>query len=251
MDTKAHLTRQFAKAGIPLQLTDAAFVRGLQGARDITVNNGVFAVAFAVDTAPPWGVARGGIVDIALVDGDSVGFDIASLADFLPNTWTNWSSSYQRVTVVEHTAEEVLIEVERDWGAVELRTSYWIRSNDSLIHTVTEMRNTGDDALGTIKSGYVVWPDGGTMFGIPGLYGVNASSEESALADWTAAYGEDWVLALHAPYATIVEYDGQDRSIDVRISRIRPKVGDDPDNPRRIKTVRSKGYLFVADVNQG
>lgn len=44
-----------------------------------------------------------------------------------------------------------------------------------------------------------------------------------------------------------IEYDGQDRSIDVRISRIRPKIGDDPDNPRRIKTVRSKGYLFVKE----
>lgn len=45
-----------------------------------------------------------------------------------------------------------------------------------------------------------------------------------------------------------IEYDGQDRSIDVRISRIRPKIGDDPDNPRRIKTVRSKGYLFVRET---
>lgn len=45
-----------------------------------------------------------------------------------------------------------------------------------------------------------------------------------------------------------IEYDGQDRSIDVRVSRIRPKVGDDPDSPRRIKTVRSKGYLFVKEL---
>lgn len=45
-----------------------------------------------------------------------------------------------------------------------------------------------------------------------------------------------------------IEYDGQDRSIDVRVSRIRPKVGDDPVNPRRIKTVRSKGYLFVKEL---
>jgi two-component system response regulator RstA len=47
-----------------------------------------------------------------------------------------------------------------------------------------------------------------------------------------------------------IEYDGQDRSIDVRVSRIRPKVGDDPVQPRRIKTVRSKGYLFVKDVQR-
>jgi two-component system response regulator RstA len=44
-----------------------------------------------------------------------------------------------------------------------------------------------------------------------------------------------------------IEYDGQDRSIDVRISRIRPKIGDDLDSPRMIKTVRSRGYLFVKD----
>lgn len=45
-----------------------------------------------------------------------------------------------------------------------------------------------------------------------------------------------------------IEYDGQDRSFDVRISRIRPKIGDDPMNPKRIKTVRSKGYLFVKEI---
>ncbi|WP_108445390.1 winged helix-turn-helix domain-containing protein [Halomonas denitrificans] len=44
-----------------------------------------------------------------------------------------------------------------------------------------------------------------------------------------------------------IRYDGQDRSIDVRVSRIRPKIGDDPNQPHRIKTVRSKGYLFVRD----
>ncbi|MCY1441448.1 Transcriptional regulatory protein OmpR [compost metagenome] len=45
-----------------------------------------------------------------------------------------------------------------------------------------------------------------------------------------------------------VGYDGQDRSIDVRISRIRPKIGDDPIHPRMIKTIRSKGYLFVREA---
>ena len=45
-----------------------------------------------------------------------------------------------------------------------------------------------------------------------------------------------------------VGYDGQDRSIDVRISKIRPKIGDDPITPRLIKTLRSKGYLFVGEA---
>ncbi|ANY85821.1 MULTISPECIES: response regulator transcription factor [Pseudomonas] len=47
-----------------------------------------------------------------------------------------------------------------------------------------------------------------------------------------------------------VGYDGQDRSIDVRISKIRPKIGDDPIHPRLIKTLRSKGYLFVGEAAQ-
>jgi len=45
-----------------------------------------------------------------------------------------------------------------------------------------------------------------------------------------------------------VAYDGQDRSIDVRISKIRPRIGDDPIHPRLIKTVRNKGYLFVPEA---
>ena len=41
-----------------------------------------------------------------------------------------------------------------------------------------------------------------------------------------------------------VEYDGMNRSIDMRVSRLRKALGDDAENPQRIKTVRGKGYLF-------
>jgi two-component system response regulator RstA len=36
-----------------------------------------------------------------------------------------------------------------------------------------------------------------------------------------------------------------DRSVDVHISRLRQKLGDDPRRPRRIKTVRGVGYLYM------
>ncbi len=42
-----------------------------------------------------------------------------------------------------------------------------------------------------------------------------------------------------------IEYDGLDRSVDIRIARLRKLLMDDPANPRYIKTVRSKGYLFL------
>jgi DNA-binding response OmpR family regulator len=45
-----------------------------------------------------------------------------------------------------------------------------------------------------------------------------------------------------------IEYDGLDRSIDIRISRLRKKLQDNTAQPFRIKTVWAKGYLFAADA---
>jgi len=44
------------------------------------------------------------------------------------------------------------------------------------------------------------------------------------------------------------EYDGLDRTMDVRISQLRRKLGDNAEEPFRIKTIWGKGYLFVADA---
>lgn len=40
-----------------------------------------------------------------------------------------------------------------------------------------------------------------------------------------------------------------DRSIDVQISRLRAKLGDDSKNPRMLKTVRGLGYMLVLEHN--
>jgi len=45
------------------------------------------------------------------------------------------------------------------------------------------------------------------------------------------------------------EYDGLDRSIDRRVSRLRKKLLDDPIRPNLIKTVRGKGYQLCAYFN--
>jgi two-component system response regulator RstA len=66
---------------------------------------------------------------------------------------------------------------------------------------------------------------------------------------WLLASNAGRVLSREEIFSALrgISYDGQDRSIDVRVSRIRPKIGDDPEYPRRIKTVRSRGYLFVKE----
>lgn len=42
-----------------------------------------------------------------------------------------------------------------------------------------------------------------------------------------------------------IDSESFDRSIDVAVSRIRSKLGDDPKNPEYILTVRGAGYMFI------
>jgi DNA-binding response OmpR family regulator len=44
------------------------------------------------------------------------------------------------------------------------------------------------------------------------------------------------------------DYDGQDRRFDVMLSSLRKIFNDDPQNPKKFKTVWGKGYLFVSDA---
>ncbi|MGM0740631.1 MAG: response regulator [Pseudomonadota bacterium] len=45
--------------------------------------------------------------------------------------------------------------------------------------------------------------------------------------------------------------DSFDRAMDVRISRLRTKLREDPRNPRLIKTIYGAGYIFLGDVTWG
>ncbi len=58
------------------------------------------------------------------------------------------------------------------------------------------------------------------------------------------------VLSREALFRSVrgIEYDGLDRSIDGRISKLRRKLNDDANQPARIKTIWGKGYLLVPDA---
>jgi two-component system OmpR family response regulator/two-component system response regulator RstA len=92
-----------------------------------------------------------------------------------------------------------------------------------------------------------------------GQFAISQSTRTAALAGQpidltTAEFDLLWLLASHAGSVLSrddllqelrgIGFDGLDRSIDARISRLRRKLNDDPENPTRIKTVRGKGYLF-------
>ncbi len=82
-----------------------------------------------------------------------------------------------------------------------------------------------------------------------GDVGIELTSAEFDLL-WLLVVNAGRILSREEIFNALrgIGYDGQDRSIDVRISRIRPKIGDDPEHPRLIKTIRSKGYLFVPEA---
>ncbi len=66
---------------------------------------------------------------------------------------------------------------------------------------------------------------------------------------WLLATNAGHILSREAIFTRLYgyEYDGQDRSVDICVSRIRAKIGDDAGHPYRIKTVRGKGYVLIGE----
>jgi DNA-binding response OmpR family regulator len=86
--------------------------------------------------------------------------------------------------------------------------------------------------------------------------------EDAAGAEtpFSHAEGEVLRLFLDAPKRLISRVQMQetlggaaseafDRAMDVRISRLRTKLREDPKNPQLIKTIYGAGYIFLGDVS--
>lgn len=73
----------------------------------------------------------------------------------------------------------------------------------------------------------------------------------------TAEFDILWELALQAGkvvsreylYKELydIDYDGIDRAVDVHVSKLRTKLGDNPRKPTFLKTVRGVGYQLMTD----
>lgn len=101
----------------------------------------------------------------------------------------------------------------------------------------------GDIVLGTLSisgSSHEVWLDGKR---------IDLTTQEFELLVLLAS-NAGVVLSRKDIFRSMrgIEYDGLDRSIDGRISKLRRKLGDSATSPARIKTVWGKGYLLVPDA---
>ncbi len=84
-------------------------------------------------------------------------------------------------------------------------------------------------------------------------------AEDASEAPFSHAEGEVLRMFLDSPKRLISRAQMQetlggtagesfDRAMDVRISRLRTKLREDPKNPRLIKTIYGAGYIFLGDV---
>jgi hypothetical protein len=190
----AHAAVHIVRGPTPIPGGDARAVG------DVTVLNERLAFALAIETAPPYGVPRGALVDLAPVAGGKIGHDKVVFADFIPDNWSAWPNSYHRLTVIKDTPQEATLRSERDWGAVAISTVYTLKAGADVIHITVTMANQGRTALAGLRSGLTLWPSAGYLLAVPGLEGITDGSARDALSDRVIAYDRDWAIALHAPY---------------------------------------------------
>ena len=177
---------------------------------DLTVQNEHLAFTLAVGSQAPWGVPRGAIVDLAPVKEGEITLDRIAFADFIPNNWSAWPNTRRDVEIITQSPEKVVIRITRDFGKVDIATTYTLEEESDRIHLRTEMTNKGDAPLDEQMSGFTLWPDSGYILPVPGLAGIDSGSAEAALSDRVVAYDADWFIALHAPYFDRVEYASKD-----------------------------------------
>lgn len=123
-----------------------------------------------------------------------------------------------------------------------------VRPQVAVAHLKACLRRTGESAA----------PASGDEIAY-GRFRINRAARTVMLGDaevslTTAEFDLLWLLAERAGNILSrddimggmrgIDHDGIDRSIDMRVSRLRRRLGDDPDRPTLIKTVRGKGYLF-------
>ncbi|HEY2634755.1 MAG TPA: CehA/McbA family metallohydrolase, partial [Steroidobacteraceae bacterium] len=180
-----------------------------KSAGDITVVNERMAFALAVRSPVPYGVPRGAIVDVAPVVNGAIGGDCVVFADFIPNDWSAWPNTFQRVEILERGPKRAVIRTVRDWGKVTITTLYTLEAQADSVAIRTTMSN-GGAALSGLLSGLTLWAKGGYFFGVPGLAGEVQGGTDGALADRVVAYDEHWSVALHAPYADHIAHGSLD-----------------------------------------
>ena len=173
------------------------------------------------------------ILDLGLPDGDGL--------DWLPGLRSRWSGPVLVLTARGDTSDEV--------AGLELGADDYLRKPVDPERLVARVRALLRRSAASGRALTV-----GTLQIDATQRAVSVRGESVRLT--TGEFDLLWFLASRAGevvsrdqlYRVLrgVPWDGIDRSIDLRVSRVRKLLGDDPREPRMLKTVRGRGYLLVA-----
>ena len=139
-----------------------------------------------------------------------------------------------------------------DYMAKPVRPRLLLARINTLLRRVTSSAGAADDGPGAaaptprrVQIGPLVVDPAVRAVSMEGRQ-VELTTAEFDLLYYLASHPGE-VLTRERIYAELrgIEYDGLDRSMDLRIARLRKKLGDDGKQPRIIKSVRGAGYLLA------
>jgi two-component system phosphate regulon response regulator OmpR len=206
-----------------------------------------YAAISAENAAAAKNAAASRAVDVALVDINMPGEDGLSLARFIRERYpaiaiimlTSASTVVDRIVGLEMGADDY---VPKPFDPRELMAR--VKS------VLRRMSIAGRAELGSerVRIGRCVLDIAAHRLSDENGEEVAISSLEfdllKALAEHpNRALSRERILNLHQQR----DWDPSDRSVDLRVMRLRKKIEPDPDHPRFIRTIRNEGYMFVPD----
>ena len=182
-----------APAAVEVRVGPTPIVKGdARAVGDITVINEKLAFALAVQSAAPYGVPRGALVDLAPVSDGRIGRDRVVFADFIPDHWSAWQNTYQHVDILERGPQRAVIRTVRDWGRVVITTVYTLAADSDHVEIRATMLNTDTVPTAVLLSGLTLWPGSGYLFGVPGMQDVAEGRVDAPIGRRVVAYDADW-----------------------------------------------------------
>lgn len=211
-----------------------------------------FQVTTAEDGARMREIVKSNTFDLVILDVTMPGEDGLSLARFLRE---NYAVGIIMVTAASEVVDRVL---GLEMGADDYITKPF-EPRELLARIKSVLRRMA--AVGEDKQGAAVRVNDRIPFGrffldIPAHKLFDETDGEIAITsmefDLLKAFAEnpDTVLSRDQllTLAHKRDWDPFDRSIDIRITRLRRKIERDPSKPEIIKTVRGAGYIFVSEA---
>ncbi|TQV89380.1 response regulator transcription factor [Aliikangiella coralliicola] len=190
--------------------------------------------------------------DVVVLDGMLPGLDGVDVCKTVRPDYTNAiimvtarDEEIDEVLGLEMGADDYLTKPVRARALLTRIRKHIDRQNQVSVHQSNQNKTESDEQL---KFNNLIIDKQAMVVSLNGVKIKISSNEFEVL--WLLAKNSGNVVTRKELVSQLrgFEYDGFDRSIDLRISRLRKKLGDDSAEPFRIKTIWGKGYLFARDA---